>query len=694
MMRRPAAVVQGAGPVAGGSLAPDSCVSAGSSAPYHYLHALRARSIDESFRFRGHGAGSPVPLRRLALHPHTEQIRVTLQQAAQQLRIDTRIPGDTMTVFHPPRDITPVERVFRWFFSVPQWVQLSGAALALIVAVVAVIILVREWRQVVRWVRTRDMTTPVFWKIVIGLAAAGVLFSMAGSGAAFFVYSQDSNQFCLSCHTLHDEVYERFQQSKHHQIAQLRCHDCHDEPVVAEMTQVVRWMLLRPADVGPHAPVPRAVCANCHVQRNADSTWQRIVATAGHSIHVLSDTAAKLHIECLTCHGVSAHRFVPASTTCQQSGCHDKLTIQLGLMANQTTLHCVACHPFTAPITETRQVAAASNALVPTSVNCLGCHAMRERLARFVPSNDPHKGRCGDCHDPHKQTTPAAAFGSCATAGCHARPDTLTPFHQGVHSRVLSSCGRCHSAHTWTLRGATCLSCHQKILDQPGRVFRRDTAQAMLTPQPPFRFAMTPGRAPGPAAPEVALQAAGGQTAQDTTKFSHNTHRALQCVLCHAASGALQVRSVRDCLSCHHQREVQAGSGAAACERCHPSAHCRGTLTQTVTVTTTTAPEGVSQELPFSHERHSLVELHGLPHRPGDLTLRALVLELSHAAPRAGARMPCLPHRRHGRAHGQTGARRLRRQRLPQRPRRAGAVFRAQRLPRLPRRPLQAQGRR
>ena len=57
----------------------------------------------------------------------------------------------------------------------------------------------------------------------------------ASAGTVFFAYSQHNNQFCISCHTLHDEVYQRFQQSRHHTVAELTCHECHTEPLTAAM---------------------------------------------------------------------------------------------------------------------------------------------------------------------------------------------------------------------------------------------------------------------------------------------------------------------------------------------------------------------------------------------------------------------------------------------------------------------------
>ncbi|HTR79811.1 MAG TPA: NapC/NirT family cytochrome c [Gemmatimonadaceae bacterium] len=384
-------------------------------------------------------------------------------QLPQGLHVDVPAPGDTMTVFHPPRDITRVERVIRWFFTVPQWIELSGAILALLVAAVALVILWRRRRGLFAWVRIRHITTPLAWKVGLGFVAAAVLTGMGAGGATFFVYSQNNNEFCLSCHTLHDQVFERFEQGKHHTIANLRCHDCHSEPLWKETRQIVFWVLYRPAAVGPHAPVPRTVCARCHIQQDPDTTWQRIIATAGHSLHLLSDTAQALHIDCIRCHGVTAHQFVPAAQTCQQSGCHTNTKIRLGKMAGQTMLHCTICHAFTAPIHETNMVALARKALIPASNQCLYCHAMQKQLAAFVPANDPHKGRCGDCHNPHTQTTPAAAVSSCQNAGCHARADTLTAFHRGLHAGALANCIRCHQAHTWKVVGTRCLDCHRNI---------------------------------------------------------------------------------------------------------------------------------------------------------------------------------------------------------------------------------------
>ncbi len=127
----------------------------------------------------------------------------------------------------------------------------------------------------------------------------------------------------------------------------------------------------------------------------------------------------------------------PVAETCGQSECHKPhdTEIVLGKMGAQTVRHCTSCHPFTAdvPLLATRDSARGS--LVPGETECLGCHEMQQVLADFSTRKDPHGGKCGSCHDPHTQKTPAEAT-SCATAGCH---DTWRddPFHSGEnHKRV------------------------------------------------------------------------------------------------------------------------------------------------------------------------------------------------------------------------------------------------------------------
>jgi hypothetical protein len=219
------------------------------------------------------------------------------------------------------------------------------------------------------------------------------------------------------------------------------------------------------------------------VQRDPARNWQQIVATAGHTVHLLSDTAQRLNVQCVTCHGVTAHRFQPTSRTCGQDGCHETVEVKLGKMAEQTDMHCAACHQFTAPVRALTDVPdvvgvagvplapggaphadSARAAFSPTHEQCLSCHQMRAQMAEFIPRRDPHLGQCGMCHNAHTQTTPAAAFETCANAGCHQRADTLSAFHRGLAHAALNDCGQCHEAHTWHVSGTACLRCHREIL--------------------------------------------------------------------------------------------------------------------------------------------------------------------------------------------------------------------------------------
>jgi hypothetical protein len=547
------------------------------------------------------------------------RVVAALQQRIDSLHVDTRAAGDTMTVFHPPRDITAVERVFRWFMSVPQWVQLTGAALGITLGVIAAVVLWCQRAPLLEFARHRHLSTPTRWKVALGIVALGVIGMLGTSGIAFFTYSQQNNQFCLSCHTLHDEVFQRFQQSKHHTIAGLRCHDCHDEPLVAEVRQVGLWMVRRPSAVGPHAPVPRAVCANCHIKKDADSSWKRIVATAGHTVHVLSDTAKTLKIECLTCHGVTAHRFVPVGQTCAQSGCHEKTKFQLGKMAGQTALHCTVCHNFTAPVGDEATLASAKRAMIPTNTNCLTCHAMKGRMADFVPANDPHKARCGDCHDPHKQTEPAASWKTCANSGCHARADTLTAFHRGIAATTLADCASCHKAHDWKVKGESCLTCHKDIYSDRAAVRRSANASRAHPVQvnataasPLFVLASLPKFVPTRVSGFVQGAAPPQTPSGAPPPLRHSQHKGVACAQCHSTTGdkhgALLVRTKTDCLTCHHGAEPRAGSGAIACTACHRAGELAGVAPlQPVAMRMTVTTAVKTRSLPFKHARHAPV---------------------------------------------------------------------------------------
>src|SRR6266498_3631952 len=146
------------------------------------------------------------------------------------------------------------------------------------------------------------------------------------------------------------------------------------------------WVVDRPERIGPHAKVPNGVCARCHV----------------------------------TCHGVEIHHFAPLDSTCAQAQCHVNVPIKLGKMRQQTSLHCVACHQFTAEVPQLATRDSATGTLRPAMKQCFSCHEMRALLIDFDPARDPHRGTCGMCHNPHTQERPADAKATCTSARCHA----------------------------------------------------------------------------------------------------------------------------------------------------------------------------------------------------------------------------------------------------------------------------------
>ncbi len=348
-----------------------------------------------------------------------------------------------------------VARVSRWLFEVPGWIQVTGALVAVVAALLVARLCWRRRGQVAHWMRTRSRAL----QIGMGLTVVAALFAAAFVGAAGYDYTQHSNEFCVSCHVM-DPSFTRFSESEH---AELTCHDCHQQPVTASLRQVYLWMTERPEEIGEHAPVPNQVCANCHIVQDPDSTWQRISATAGHRIHLESDSTVLQDAQCVGCHGVTIHRFQPSSQTCGQSECHgDRETLPLGEMVTDTTaLHCVLCHGFTGGVDERGPRAAAFTRIVPEEGNCRACHEMAQVLERFDVDLDPHQGVCGDCHNPHQDEDPADALQRCATAGCHTNPEATSPFHRDQHA-LVPECTDCHDAHTW-VAPTECLSCHTRM---------------------------------------------------------------------------------------------------------------------------------------------------------------------------------------------------------------------------------------
>jgi hypothetical protein len=82
-------------------------------------------------------------------------------------------------------------------------------------------------------------------------------------------------------------------------------------------------------------------------------------------------------------------------------------------------------------------------------------------------THDPHRGECGMCHNPHRQTTKQDAAATCASGRCH-QTWRSSSFHVGVPNP--EQCTRCHLPHSWKVEGRNCLRCHENVTqDRPAR---------------------------------------------------------------------------------------------------------------------------------------------------------------------------------------------------------------------------------
>jgi nitrate/TMAO reductase-like tetraheme cytochrome c subunit len=435
--------------------------------------------------------------------------------AQQQAAMPDTTPLDSIAAV--PELPSPELRVVRFMFNdVPQWVQIGGVVIAAIVGIVLAVLVWRNRVAIGGWFGAKSRA----WKLGFAAITLVVVAGVGFAGLSTWNYMMHDNEFCSGCHIM-GEPFQRFGTSEH---AKLNCHDCHQQSIFASMWELYVQVMERPTEIPAHRGVPNEICSGCHVRDDPDSTWQRVVATAGHQVHLNPASPVMSQVECITCHGLEVHRFRPVAETCAQSGCHDDIRVELGSMAQQTDLHCTVCHEFTVPATEGLPVDSSRATFAPGEQQCLGCHAMRERLLSFAPEDEPHGAKCASCHNAHVQTTAAGAYQSCATSGCHAQSDTLTAMHRSLGSHRLQTCGACHAAHTWTANAVDCRSCHTGINDPAVRTRPPGAAPGSVMPHPagvvplPVQAAPAPGAAgplptesPHPArAPRAVAPSAGG----------------------------------------------------------------------------------------------------------------------------------------------------------------------------------------
>jgi hypothetical protein len=573
--------------------------------------------------FRSHVGPDGALFAGAGLYPMTRSAAaaLSLHDSAEALRVyqaDSALARDKLTP------------IIQWFFQRAPWVMWGGVAVTLVVLFFIVRWLWPRRHQIIPWVRTRSSSGKF---ALVGAAAVAVgLAATAGYGGYHFV--ETDKRFCNGCH-IFVASGQRFvfadtgnytlvprMEGKHDTIS---CHTCHPLNPTKETVKLLFWMSgIRGKEIPPHAKVPRKTCEACHVQGAAKETWQAIAATAGHRTHLESDSSAlKGKVECLSCHARTAHRFVPADSTCVQKGCHltDDTKIKLGKMAGQTDLHCIVCHKFTQPVVALATRDSAASALRPSLKQCLSCHKMEALLPDFPADKDPHSGTCGMCHNPHSQLNKGETKKSCTDAACHA-DWRKEPFHTGAaHRKKVEQCTLCHQPHAARVDASDCSGCHDAVRARTGGGIRPplpfDTVKALrqsLVPESPPVEQERPSKVKGDAPPgdDRARRELNALPALPSDTFSHPIHKKLACLICHLSTSGekLTFQPPRGCQICHHQDPARAD-----CARCHEE----GSLPEVVAVQVSIAAAGKSERertVAFRHERHAKVrctECHGQP---------------------------------------------------------------------------------
>jgi hypothetical protein len=527
-----------------------------------------------------------------------------------------QLHGGQVGPVDPDPDAPPLPggaaEVVRFFMDVPQWIQIGGAILGGVAAVVAVVLLWRNRTAVLQWMRHLP---PVVKAGALAVIVAGAVVASVG-GYQVYDFVEHDNRFCTGCHVMAD-AYVSFEESGH---AELGCKECHAQPRTESARQLYLWVLERPHEVGPHSPVPDARCASCHVEGDPDQ-WRQIAASLGHRVHFESDDPDLGELMCVTCHGVSVHEFIPASATCGE--CHEaEAEVRLGRMAAETDLHCVACHDFLGDEPAELPGVPEGIALLPERIQCMTCHEMQPLLAEAELDVDPHGAVCGACHNPHTQETPADAVETCM--GCHEPVEEITVFHTGTHAPVMPNCIECHSAHSWSVQGSDCLSCHETVMDEPmaSVPVQGDEVGAPGRPLPgsinPSRVTAHPGPGvgmegsaidPAPVRP-VPIHASAivvdTVPRQDPRPFRHREHEALSCLECHGRAdehGVVTVQTARDCAACHH--DPQRGY---ACQDCHAGAEIALPRSVDSPMDLTVWDEPRTRAFAFEHQLHEGLE--------------------------------------------------------------------------------------
>ena len=363
----------------------------------------------------------------------------------------------------------------------------------------------------------------------------------------------------------------------------LSCHACHPFELKAQTKELFYWITDRPEEVPPHAKVPRKTCEQCHVTGEAKKTWQRVASTAGHRIHLESDSSALKDVACLTCHArtraplpAGRHHLRPEGLPPDRRGEDPAgpdggpLHARNQPLPNEEELYCNSCHQFTAEA-QFVTLDSASGTLRPASANASAVTRCGSCWPASIPAKDPHGGSCGMCHNPHTDVKPTDASKSCTDAKCHAD-------WRGVPSTSARRTGRWRSAAApatsrtppgWTratapaatprCARAAARSSRRSRSIPPRRCSRRMPVWSSRAASRGHGRSAPPARRPsrGDGAAPPASPPTPSPTNPSPTRLHHLPHD-------HVADGDLTFEPPRGCQICHHQRPAKAD-----CAACH-----------------------------------------------------------------------------------------------------------------------------
>ncbi len=412
--------------------------------------------------------------------------------------------------------------------------------------------------------------------------------------------------YCSSCHA-EDGSLDALAAGGHDEVD---CAACHQLQLAVEAREGVARLFGAETPSSPHQQLAHRVsCVGCHAGESASSEL-RVEGLAAHEAHGLRPGAPPLldalgrpipEIECTSCHLTEGHGFSPETVGCTAARCHSDATVTLGGMAHEE-LDCADCHAVSAEVP-----AGDSLALRPTGVECLACHQMQELRPDHAVADDPHGDDCATCHLPHRQQFAAEAATTCATAGCHTRPDTLNASHRGLAPGVLEDCVGCHTPHRAQVDPQDCTACH----DASGGLLPGVTGPAPRGTPGGGALGVGLGLRP---LPRAILEVLTERVARwdhaplpDTVlpaRFLHEDHTPVDCVSCHTADGSehgeLVVQTASDCRQCHHVAD-----DAPDCVTCHEGAEPGGAgLVREVQLDLAVLAAAVHRTIAFSHATH------------------------------------------------------------------------------------------